>query len=305
MLEIQGVTKIYGGSKSKALDSVDLRVENGEILGFAGLNGAGKTTALKIIAGAILPTEGTVKVDQFDVVRDKPEASAGIGYVSEYPNYDLNYKPMSLMKYFAGFCENPEYRKEDYLLDILDKVGLTPFLRKKLRTYSQGMRKRFSLAAAMIGEPNNYLLDETMSNLDPEGVRFVRNMILGIKKSGKAVMLSSHILGELGNLADRVAVLHKGKLISVIEGSELHSRAKSNVEVQLENADGRTVNILAKYGEVTFDKDIFTIANAGGEKNIVNKISSDLISNGYLLNSISRMPSNLEKIFFERLGDQP
>lgn len=303
MLEINGLTKIYGGSKNKAIDDVSFTVNNGEVVGFAGLNGAGKTTALRIMAGSILPTEGTVRVDQFDIVKDKPDASGQVGYVPESNIYDLNSKPLSLMRYFSGFSENQQFTTDSYLVDLLDQVGIKPFIGKKLRIYSNGMKKRFSIAASMIGDPPNYLFDETLSNLDPEGVRFVRNFILGLKKQGKAILLSSHILGELGFIADRVIILHKGKLVSTLDGSKLHSSIKNNVQVTIENPDQRAIDLLSRFGEVTLDKEVITVGNVSEKREIINEISSTLISSGYVISSINRVASSLENFFFEIIGE--
>ncbi len=304
MLEIKALGKTYPGSRVRALDDVSFEVRNGEVLGFAGLNGAGKTTALKIIAGALLPGSGTVIVDQHDVVQDKAEASGHIGFVPEYPNYDVNSKATSLMKYFAGFSEKEEYRKQEYLKDLLDRVGIGKFAGRKARVFSQGMKKRLSLAIALIGNPDNLLLDETLSNLDPEGVRFARSLIVEMKKEGKAVLLSSHILGELGNLADRVAILHHGRLVSIIDGSQLRETAKSNILVRIFNPDEKATQILSRFGRVTFENDLYTIEAADERKEVVNEISGTLISNRYVIESISRVSPNLENYFFEVLGGE-
>lgn len=227
MIIFQNLTKNYGRHSVPAVDELNLTVNDGEILGFAGLNGAGKTTTIRIASGISLPSSGTVLVDGHDIVKEKVEASRTIGWVPEFPNFEPNAKPMSLMLYYSGFYGINSVEAKDRSMKLLNEVGLSSALDKKLRSYSQGMKKRFSIAAAMINDAQNFLLDETLNGLDPEGIKYIKNLILKLKEQNKAVMLSSHILSELQNVADRVAVIHEGKLLKVVTKEELQSLNES------------------------------------------------------------------------------
>jgi len=223
VIEFRSLTKIYGGNSRPAVSELSMNVNDGEVLGFAGLNGAGKTTTIRMAAGIIYPTSGTVLVDGKDIVKEKVQASMNIGWVPEFPNFEPNAKPLTLLKYYAGFYgirADDAVRRGKELLDMFD---LGDEVNKKLKNYSQGMKKRFSLVAALLPDPKNLLLDETLNGLDPEGIRFMRKFLADLRSKGKAILLSSHILTELENTADRVAVIHKGKLLEIIEREKLTS----------------------------------------------------------------------------------
>ncbi|MFI5420095.1 MAG: ABC transporter ATP-binding protein [Nitrososphaerales archaeon] len=222
MLHFRNLSKVFRGNEDrKAIDSVTFDVLDGEVVGFVGLNGAGKTTTIRIASGVALPTSGGVLVDGHDIVHDKLEASRQIGWVPEFPNFDMGERALNLMEYFCGFYRLDTLEAKRRSTYLLERVGLDRVAEKKLRTFSQGMKKRFSLASAMISDPRNYLFDETLNGLDPEGVQFVRNLIVSLRKANKAVLLSSHILTEVENLADRIVLIHNGKIVREIKREEL------------------------------------------------------------------------------------
>jgi len=229
LIEIHSLSKKYTGDNPAALDEVTFDVRDGEIVGFVGLNGAGKTTLIRIAAGIALPTSGTVTIDCFDIANDKVEASSRIGWVPEYPNFEMGAKALSLMKYFCGFYKIPSRTADEISRRLLTQVGLGGVENRKLRTYSQGMKKRFSLAASMIADPANYLLDEVLNGLDPEGVHYVRGLLHEMRASKKAVLISSHILKEVQAVSDRIVFLHNGKLVKILSRDEL-SRQGSDLE---------------------------------------------------------------------------
>ncbi|MGC8609645.1 MAG: ABC transporter ATP-binding protein, partial [Thermoplasmata archaeon] len=196
MILIEGLTKQYSKKRPPAVKDLSLEINSGEIMGFAGLNGAGKTTTIRIISGIIFPTSGKVLVDGKDIVKEKVESSKHIGWVPELPNFDPNGKAISLLKYYAGFYGVPRNEAEDKAEMLLKKFNIWNARKMPLKSYSQGMKKRFSIAAAMMGDPDNFLFDETLNGLDPEGVKNMRDLMLSLRKEDKAVLLSSHILSE-------------------------------------------------------------------------------------------------------------
>ncbi len=152
MLEIRNLSKSFGRSSGerRALDSVSLEVKDGEVVGFVGLNGAGKTTTIRIASGVALPTSGRVMIDGHDIVTEKIEASKRIGWVPEYPNFEMGAKAIDLMGYFCGFYEMTSREAQDSSFDLLRRVGLRGSAEVKLRTYWQVQKERFPTAAAMI-----------------------------------------------------------------------------------------------------------------------------------------------------------
>ena len=232
VLQIRNLTKIYSKNSRPAVENLNLTIGDGEIFGFAGLNGAGKTTTIRIAAGVLSPTSGTVLINGNDIVTEKIKASYNIGWVPESPVFEPDAKPLWLMKYFGGLNGMKSSESMKRGMDLLRLMKLDGELDKKFREYSQGMRKRFALGAAMLSDPGNYLFDETLNGLDPEGVRSVRNVILELKQKGKAVFISSHILSELEKVCDKVAIIDKGKLVEVINREKMESMAARGTRLE-------------------------------------------------------------------------
>ena len=231
---MEGLTKCYGDrTKGKlALDSVSFHVHDGETVGFVGLNGAGKTTTIRIASGATLPNSGTVTVDGHDIVNDKRGASENIGWVPEFPNFDDNAKAKSLLLYFAGFRHIPNDVAQKRASDLFHQLELSGQENKRLHDYSQGMKKRFSLALALLPE-RNLLLDEVLNGLDPQGIRFVRSLLADQKRQGKAVLISSHILSKIEAVSDKIVFIHKGKIIKIISRDDLRSMEGNNGVIRM------------------------------------------------------------------------
>src|SRR6266705_4839888 len=227
MFEIKAATKVFSSRHGPAIDSVSFDVRNGEIVGFVGLNGAGKTTTIRIAVGVSLPTSGTVVIDGHDITREKPEASKSIGWVPEIPNFEPNAKAWPLMRYLAGFYNMDRTEARRKSKDLLASVGLSGFENRKIRTYSQGMKKRFSLAVSLLSDPQNFLFDEVLNGLDHEGIHFLRELMRGQKRVNKAILLSSHILTEIENVADRIVFIHRGKIVKTASRDDLATASKS------------------------------------------------------------------------------
>jgi ABC-2 type transport system ATP-binding protein len=299
MIQIQSLTKTYGRNQPPALDSASFEVRDGEIVGFVGLNGAGKTTTIRLAVGVSLPTSGTVVVDGYDIVKDKAKASEKIGWVPEFPNYELNAKVKSLLNYFAGFYGLSGEEADKRIKQLIASVGLTGYENRKLRTYSQGMKKRFSLAASMISDPQNLLFDEILNGLDPEGIHFMRSLMLDLKRRNKAVLLSSHILTEVENIADRVVFVHRGKILQVVTRGELavFGASGGSLKLVIQNLNEDAVNYLRTLSnEVMVDGNSVVISNFHGDSAQVN---AELVRRGFNVRELSFEKSNLEEYFFK------
>lgn len=299
MIELTGLTKKFPKSKFPAVDDASLEINDGEIMGFAGLNGAGKTTTMRVIAGVLLPSSGKVLANGHDIVKDKIAASRTIAWVPESPNFEPDSKPAPLLRYYAGFFGVSGNEARERVDKALETVGLAQYTKKKLKNYSQGMKKRFSLAVSLVAERQNYLFDETLNGLDPEGLQFLRKLILGLKKEGKAVFLSSHILSELENLADRVAIIHRGKIVSVTTPDQLANTKSETVKVVVANPDDKLRSLLAEYGSLEIRGGSITIRNFTGKTSAVNRM---LLDKGYDVRNFSSEAS-LEDYFFSQVGE--
>ncbi|MCL4341221.1 MAG: ABC transporter ATP-binding protein [Candidatus Thermoplasmatota archaeon] len=302
MIDIESITKIYTPKNPPAVDNLDLSMKDGEILGLVGLNGAGKTTTIRMTSGIILPTSGRIMVDGYDIVLDKVKAAANVGWIPELPNFEPNATPLQLMNYFAGFYNLKGKEAEDRIMILLEQVGLKDHLHKKLRSYSQGMKKRFSIAESIIGDPQNIMFDETLNGLDPEGVLFVRNLMMNLKKRGKAILLSSHILSEIQDVADRVAIIDHGKLIKTIKRSEMKTLGKTVVHVTVENFNEDCRKILARYGDVETDGNESMIRDLKIPEKDIPSIPDELVKSGYRIMRFDPVGESLEEYFFGLIG---
>lgn len=224
-VEINELTKDYEVGflrkrRVRALDSLSLRVERGEIFGFLGANGAGKTTTLKLLMRLMYPTRGTASI----LGRDISDASmhARIGYLPERPYFYDHLTARELLEYSAELFGYPRAERRKRAAATLARVNLDEkSWDKQLRKFSKGMLQRVGLAQAIVNDPDVLFLDEPMSGLDPIGRREVRDLIAGLRAGGTTVFLCTHILSDIEVLCDRAAVLRRGRLAHVGRLDEL------------------------------------------------------------------------------------
>lgn len=303
MIDVESFSKLYGRQHVAAVDNISLHIDDGEIVGLAGLNGAGKTTTINAITGVILPSKGRILVDGLDIVKEKAAASRNIGWVSEYPSFEQNAKPVPLMRYFAGFHNMPSEETSRRIISVLGAVGLDRAIDQKLSAYSQGMKKRFGLASAMLSDPKNFLLDEILNGLDPEGINYVRNSLLKFRKEGKSILLSTHILGVLEDLADRVIILHRGRILETLTRDAMKRLGKPTLRLRVDRADDELLKVLAKFGKpVIAGDEVFVIDIEGGDETL-QSVSSAIIRKGYRLSHLSLEGASLEEHFLKLIEE--
>lgn len=302
MMEVENFSKIYDRRNPPAVNNISFKVNNGEILGFAGLNGAGKTTTIRVVSGTLLPTSGLIQIDGKNIISQKIDASKGIGWMPEYPNFESEARPVPLLRYYAGFYGMKGKEATDHVVELLKEVGLDSYTGKKLKTYSQGMKKRFSLASAMVSNPQNFLLDESLNGLDPEGIDFVRKLMLKFKKAGKAVLLSSHILSELENLADRIMIIHKGAILETLSKEKMRSMGKPVIRLEIMKHDDKSMKIMEQYGKVTMDGDRATLTDLTSGMDSAADLNAELSKEGYRVLQFNVSGQSLEEHFFELIG---
>jgi ABC-2 type transport system ATP-binding protein len=218
VIEIENLTKDYPFGflhlkKKTSLEGLTMTVEDGEVFGFLGPNGAGKSTTIKLLVGLIFPTAGSARI------LGKPstdiEMHRDIGYLPEQPYFYDYLTAAELLDYFARFHDLTAAERRERVTRLLKKVGLETAGKIQLRKYSKGMLQRVGLAQAILHDPKVVILDEPMSGLDPVGRREVRDIILELKRMGKTVLFSTHILPDAEMLCDRVGVIVGGKLQGV------------------------------------------------------------------------------------------
>ncbi len=214
-ISIRNLKKSFKGHLSigriEALRGVDLNVPSSGIYGFIGPNGAGKTTTLKIITGLIFPDEGEVKI--FGKPNSEFTARSNIGFLPESPYFYDYLTGEELVFFFGSLFKIPKKELKERTVSLLELVGLKGKEKLPLRKYSKGMLQRVGLAQALISDPELLILDEPMSGLDPIGRREIRDLILKLKKEGKTIFFSSHILADAEMICDEVGIIVKGKIV--------------------------------------------------------------------------------------------
>lgn len=217
MVRISNVSKSYG--QQRALDQVTIPIKRGQICGLVGENGAGKTTLLRILCGLSIPTEGEIEVSKNLKIGSLIEAPALYQNLSAYDN--LKYLGLQLG------LDQLNSRVEE----VLDIIGLaTVSKKKKSKNFSLGMRQRLAIGMAILDQPDFLILDEPINGLDPSGIKEVRKLLLKLKeKQGMTVLISSHLLSELEQIADYFVMMSKGKVLEILEQDQLSHKMKKNI----------------------------------------------------------------------------
>jgi ABC-2 type transport system ATP-binding protein len=248
-IETENLTKEYPHGflnlkKRTSLEGLNMQVEMGEVFGFIGPNGAGKSTTIKLLMRLIFPTAGNARI------LGKPisdiEMHREIGYLPEQPYFYDYLTAAELLDYFARIHDLPSADRKERVQRMLKKVGLETAGKIQLRKYSKGMLQRVGMAQAILHDPQLVILDEPMSGLDPLGRREVRDIILELKREGKTVMFSTHILSDAEMLCDRVGVIVGGKLRGVGAPEQLVDVKTQGMEILFELAGQGAVPLLAK-----------------------------------------------------------
>src|SRR2546422_6346564 len=248
-IEIENLTKKYPFGflhlmKRTSLEGLNMQVETGEVFGFIGPNGAGKSTAMQLLMRLIFPTAGSARI------LGKPisdvEMHRDVGYLPEQPYFYDYLTAAELLDYFAQFHDLTATDRKERVERMLKRVGLETARKIQLRKYSKGMLQRVGLAQAILHDPKVVILDEPMSGLDPVGRREVRDIILELKREGKTVMFSTHILSDAEMLCDRVGVIVGGKLRGAGAPEQLVDVKTQGIEILFESAGQSAVPLLAK-----------------------------------------------------------
>jgi ABC-2 type transport system ATP-binding protein len=212
MLELKGLGRRYGSRW--AVRELDATLAPGQVVGFLGPNGAGKTTSIKMIAGLLIPSEGTVHVDGFHIVDDATEAKRRLAYIPDRPYVPERLSARELLHYVAGLYGLDGAVVEERGLHELARFGLAGREDDLLSSYSHGMRQRVLLASAFMRDPRLLLVDEPMVGLDPQGARLVKRVLREAADAGAVVLMSTHTLHVVEELCDRVMVVGGGKKVA-------------------------------------------------------------------------------------------
>jgi ABC-2 type transport system ATP-binding protein len=292
LIAVEGLTKRYG--KTLAVDDLSFAVERGQVTGFLGPNGAGKTTTLRILLDLVRATSGTTSIDG-KRYRDLDDPAKRVGSVLEATNFHPGRKGRNHLRVLARPQGIPDSRVDE----LLELVDLTEAANKRVKTYSLGMRQRLTIAGALLGDPDVLILDEPANGLDPEGIRWLRGFLRGLAERGRTVLVSSHVLSEMAQLADRVVIIHRGRLISHTSLSEILARAEGGVRVRSPQAEQfRTA--LSSAGIESAETSPGTLAI---KDTPIERVGELAAQNQIVLHELSPESASLEEVFLELTGD--
>ncbi|SNY04748.1 ABC-2 type transport system ATP-binding protein [Paractinoplanes atraurantiacus] len=303
VLEIAGLQKTYRSRKGtrKALDGFDMVVEAGQVHGFLGPNGSGKTTTLRTLLGLIKPNGGRMAILGKEVPRHLPETAGLVGAIVESPQFFGNFSAQDTLSLLADAGNVKRQR----VTEVLELVGLRDRGKDRVKTYSLGMKQRLAVASALLKQPKLLILDEPANGLDPGGIREMRSLMRNLAESGMTVVLSSHILGEIQLICDEVTIISAGRRVaygsvsSVLAG---HGSGKTKVRLEPGVDMRAAVEMLRANGaQVTVEVDHFTVGNAGNPAQITRILAERQI----YVSELTPVSADLESVFLELTGTAP
>ncbi len=292
---VQNLYKSYG--KQLVLDDISFSIPNGEIVGFLGNNGAGKSTTMKIITGYVEADKGKVEVCGIDITKDPLEASRKIGYL---PEHNPIYPEMFVKEYLRFVAKIYKLGKQtnSRVDEMIEKTGLTREYKKKIGMLSKGYRQRVGLAQALIPNPEVLILDEPTTGLDPNQIVEVRNLIKEIGKE-KTVMLSTHIMQEVSAICKRVIIINKGQIVADDKESVIVSSSSgTGFSVLVEFNKAQDINTLKKIESVvsvsSVSENTYLFESL---KDVREDIFHYSVSNGYIILTMKQQERTMEEVF--------
>jgi ABC-2 type transport system ATP-binding protein len=292
VIKAEGLTKRYGDKL--AVDDLSFTVEPGVVTGFLGPNGAGKSTTMRMILGLDAPTKGRVTVNG-KRYREHPAPLHEVGALLEARAVHTGRSAYNHLLAIAQTCGIPKSRVDD----VIDAVGLGEVARKRVGGFSLGMGQRLGIATALLGNPATYILDEPVNGLDPEGIRWIRELLQGLAREGCTVFVSSHLMSEMALTAKHLIVVGRGRLIADTSVDEFIARASRNL-VRLRTTDPEAMRALLSGPDVSITDE------AGGM--LVAGLTSDQIGMmagraGLVLLELSPQQASLEEAFMDLTAD--
>jgi ABC-2 type transport system ATP-binding protein len=214
MIRINNVTKIYG-KDFKAVDNLSLTINDGEIFGFLGPNGAGKTTTLKLLSGILPITSGEIYLNEYNVTKNPLEAKKTLGFIPDYPNVLPRLTGYEYLAFISAVYKVDKATATERIEKYAKKFDLYENLGNRIDSYSHGMRQKLLVIGVLLHDPNNWVLDEPMTGLDPKSSFDLKEMMREHADNGNTVLFSTHVLEVAEKICDRIGIINKGKLIFV------------------------------------------------------------------------------------------
>ncbi len=231
MIELQNISKSYS-SKKKVIDNINLKIKNGEIFGFLGPNGAGKTTTIKMMTGILEIDKGNILINNYNIHKQPLEAKMQFGYVPDNPDMFLKLKGIEYLN-FIGDIYNVNKEKRKQRIEELSKTfEISEVLNNKIESYSHGMRQKIIIIGSLLHDPNNWIIDEPMTGLDPKSMYELKKIMKDKSEKNQTVFFSTHILDVAEKICDRIGIIDKGKILFVGTMDEIRKELKENKSLE-------------------------------------------------------------------------
>ncbi|MEK5040269.1 ABC transporter ATP-binding protein [Sporosarcina sp. FSL K6-3457] len=297
IIETKKLTKKFGSRR--VVNHVDLQVKKGEIYGFLGPNGAGKTTTIRMLLGLARPTQGSIQIFGKDIRKDKLSILSKVGSLVEYPSYYGHLTAYENLEAVRILLDAPKSRIEE----VLSIVRLTKDAKRPVKGFSLGMKQRLGIATALLGNPELLILDEPTNGLDPSGIIEIRELIKSMpKEHGITIVVSSHLLSEIDQMATQVGIISKGQMIFQDSISTLRAQSTSKINVTVNNAESAWKTLLTHGYKTDFIQNKLVIENCADQN--VAEIVKSLVQNDYSIYRVEEERKSLEEIFLELTGQE-
>ena len=293
VLQTEGLTKTY--KKTKVVDQVSLTVRSGDIYGFVGKNGAGKTTFIRTVLGLTRPSGGTYRFFDGMALND---ARRKVGSLIEGPALYRNMTARENIELYATMLQVDKGRS----LMLLQTVGLADTGKKRVGDFSLGMKQRLGIAMALVGDPDLLILDEPINGLDPKGIVEIRELLLTLHQQGKTIFLSSHLLGELEKVATRYGIIANGHMVEEITAEELQRVCVARTVIKT-NDPLKAAVVASRFlqtGEVTVEDDRLMIA---GTIDNIGALTNALFAENIVVSGISSDDNRAEEYFIRKMEE--
>ena len=227
-IDIRNLTKTFGNTK--AVNNLSLEVKKGEFFCFLGPNGAGKTTTIKILTGLLRPTSGTALINGNDIIENPVGAKHTIGYIPDHPHLYEKLSGREFMKFIAGIYSVDGLALDQRTDELLRQFGIIEYADQLIEDYSHGMRQKLIFSATFLHSPDVVIIDEPWVGLDPKSIRFVKDYLKARTREGVSIFMSTHTLSIAEEIADRIGIIHKGKLVAIGTVEEIKASSTRNLE---------------------------------------------------------------------------
>jgi len=299
ILELHGIRKAFRqgfwGVRTPVLQGVDLALEAGEVYGFLGHNGAGKSTTMKAILGLIKPDAHSVKI--FGENGASERTRARVGYLGEETGLYPQITGPEMLMLVAELFRIPRAEARRRAGDLIERVGLADKRRLKIRHYSKGMKQRLGIATSLINDPALLLLDEPYSGLDPVGRKQLRELLIDLKRQGKTIMMSSHIVPDVEAVCDRVGILSGGRIARALDLREIYADECSQVEVTFSGVTRERLQARDYGAQEVFAGETVTIVRCD-EPRLKDLVADVYAAEGHVV-EVKPMRTRLEDVFVD------